>query len=47
MDARPEEDCVDCVSCVKGVDAEADDPRAAGPSQAMLKMTIDAYGLSK
>jgi hypothetical protein len=48
MDPRPEEDCVVCVSCGKRVDAEAADPaRAAGSSQAILKMTIDAYGLSK
>jgi hypothetical protein len=53
MDARPEEDCVVCVSCGKRVDAEADDPApAAGPSEAiigkiMIKMRIDACRLSK
>jgi hypothetical protein len=48
MDAKPEEDCTVWASCSTGIDAAADDPaRAAEPSEAILKMTIDAYRLSK
>jgi hypothetical protein len=50
MEARVEADCVDCVDCGSWdacEEADADDPPRAGPSEAMMTITSEAYRLSK